>query len=93
MFASALKVGSLLKHYIKKSLHSIVIPSGNGGQSSWTILYIAAHYSKSKYGGLPVSNSMTVQPSDQISHEVLKCPLISIASGAIQYGVPTNFSS
>ena len=32
--ASALKAGSLLKHYIRKSLHSGDMPSGNGGQSS-----------------------------------------------------------
>lgn len=31
--ASSLKVGSLLKHLTRKSLHSFDIPSGSGGQS------------------------------------------------------------
>lgn len=50
---------------------------------------MAAYCNRSKYGGLHVNNSMTVQPNDHISHEVERWPDISITSGAIQYGVPT----
>ena len=31
-----------------------------------------------------------MHPTDQISHAEVMCPLISITSGAIQYGVPAN---
>jgi hypothetical protein len=43
----------------------------------------------SPYGGRPVSNSMTVQPSDQMS-DLVDAPLSSITSGAIQLGVPAT---
>jgi hypothetical protein len=43
----------------------------------------------SPYGGRPVSNSMTVQPSDQIS-DLVDAPLSSMTSGAIQLGVPAT---
>src|SRR6266542_3134204 len=43
----------------------------------------------SAYGGLPVNNSMTVQPKLQIS-DLVEAPLSSITSGAIQFGVPAT---
>jgi len=41
----------------------------------------------SAYGGLPVNNSITVQPNDHIS-DFVEVPFSSITSGAIQFGVP-----
>lgn len=47
----------------------------------------------SAYGGRPVSNSMTVHASDQMS-DLVDAPLSSMTSGAIQFGVPaTSFIS
>jgi hypothetical protein len=41
------------------------------------------------YGGFPSISSMTVQPTLQMSEDVV-APESSMTSGAIQYGVPTT---
>eukprot|EP00966_Prymnesium_polylepis_P121570 2809595-Prymnesium_polylepis.1 len=65
------------------------MPGGSGGQFSFTMQKSADIGASSKKGGAPVTSSMTVQPTDQMSEAVVK-PDIWMISGAIQYGVPTT---
>mmetsp|Transcript_4502 Transcript_4502/g.10850 ORF Transcript_4502/g.10850 Transcript_4502/m.10850 type:complete len:251 (+) Transcript_4502:570-1322(+) len=87
--ARARRCTSFTKQRNRKSCRSSDSPSGSGGCASFTMWYIADICVSSKCGGTPVSNSSTVQPTDQMSEAVVKAD-ISMVSGAIQYGVPTT---
>jgi len=61
---------------------------------SCTMWNIAESGLSSKYGGLPVSSSMTVQPRDQTSQEGELAPILSsMVSGGSQYGDPATSGS
>ena len=85
--------GSLRKHAFRKLRSSGDIPGGVGGCSSRTIANSAGIGWRSKYGGEPVSSSTTTHATDHTSLFGSNVPLISITSGAIQYGVPTTSPS
>ena len=89
--AEGLSSGFLRKQRFRKLVSSGLIPSGSGNApASFTILIIAENWLRSKFGGLPLRSSKTVQPRDQISQAVVILSYISITSGAIQYGVPAK---
>ena len=91
-FADGRCNGSFEKHCSKKSSSSSDTPAGSGGCGSCTMLYMALSGCKSKYGGRPVSNSITTHPKLHISDATVTS-WSSTTSGAIQYGVPATSPS
>jgi hypothetical protein len=82
--ALLLMAGCFLRHAAKKSLKAGDEASGNGGESSLTILNNAETGGRWKKGGDPVRSSIVVIPRDHTSAAAVTAPANSITSGAIQ---------